>query len=170
MQKKYIFGATSLLLFKAIPVQAICPVCIVAVGAGLGLSEYLGIDDSIAGVWIGGLLIGLSVWTINYANKKKWLNKYQQIRNYFIFLAYYLMVIWPLYSQDFIGNPFNQLFGVDKLLLGIVVGSLVFPLAVRLYEILKQKNGGHAHFPFEKVVIPVSALMILSLIFYFLTR
>jgi len=170
MQKKYIFGATSLLLFKAIPVQAICPVCIVAVGAGLGLSEYLGIDDSIAGVWIGGLLIGLSVWTINYANKKKWLNKYQQIRNYFIFLAYYLMVIWPLYSQDFIGDPFNQLFGVDKLLLGIVVGSLVFPLAVRLYEILKQKNGGHAHFPFEKVVIPVSALMIFSLIFYFLTR
>lgn len=170
MQKKYIFGAASLLLLKAIPAQAICPVCIVAVGAGLGLSEYLGIDDSIAGVWIGGLLIGISVWTINYANKKKWLNKYQKTRNYFIFLAYYLMVIWPLYLQNFIGNPFNKLFGIDKLLLGIVVGSIVFPLAVRLYEILKQKNDGHAHFPFEKVAIPVSSLIIFSLIFYFLSK
>lgn len=170
MQKKYIFGASSLLLLKAIPVQAVCPVCIVAVGAGLGLSEYLGIDDSIAGAWIGGLLIGMSVWTINYAEKKQWLNKYRQIRNYLIFLAYYLMVVWPLYTQNFIGNPFNQLFGLDKLLLGIVVGSIVFALADRLYEIIKQKNGGHAHFPFEKVAIPVSSLALLSLIFYFLTK
>jgi hypothetical protein len=170
MQKKYILGAASLLLLKAATAQAICPVCVVAVGAGLGLSKYLGIDDSITGIWIGGLLIGASVWTINYVNKKRWLNKYKQIRDYLIFLAYYLIIIWPLYSQGFIGNPFNQLFGLDKLLLGIVIGSLIFPLAVQLYEIIKQKNGGHAHFPFEKVVIPVGALIILSFIFYFLSR
>ncbi|MBN2884710.1 hypothetical protein JXE04_02180 [Patescibacteria group bacterium] len=170
MQRKYILSATSLFLLKAIPAQAVCPVCIVAVGAGLGLSEYLGIDDSIAGVWIGGLLIGMSVWTINYVQKKQWLNKYQQIRDYLIFLAYYLMVIWPLYKKGFIGNPFNKLFGLDKLLLGVVVGGIVFPLAVRFYEIIKQRNGGRAHFPFEKVAIPVGALAILSFIFYFLTK
>ena len=40
-------------LFFAIPAKAICPVCTVAVGAGIGLSRWLGIDDSITGLWIG---------------------------------------------------------------------------------------------------------------------
>jgi hypothetical protein len=35
---------------------------------------------------------------------------------------------------------------------------------------LKQKNGGKAHFPFEKVVLPVAPLIILSVIFYFVTK
>ncbi|MDD2680569.1 MAG: hypothetical protein PHE20_00525 [Patescibacteria group bacterium] len=170
MKMKYLFSAASLLLLKAMPAQAICPVCIVAVGAGLGLSEYLGIDDSIAGLWIGGLLVGISVWTINYFEKKQWLIKYRNWRDYAIFLAYYIMVLYPLYTQNFIGNPFNQLYGLDKLLLGIVVGSLFFALSTRAYEIIKQRNGGHAHFPFEKVAIPVSTLILLSALFYFLTK
>ena len=30
---------------------------------------------------------------------------------------------------------------------------------------MKAKNGGHAHFPFEKVVLPVLALALLSVYF-----
>lgn len=170
MKNKYLIALSSFLLLKALPAKAICPVCIVAVGAGLGLSEYLGIDDSIAGLWIGGLLVGVSVWTIDYCVKKNWLQKYRAWRDPLIFFAYYLMVIWPLYAQDFIGNPFNQLFGLDKLVLGIAVGSIVFSLVAWLYEIMKKKNDGHAHFPFQKVVMPVSSLIILSALFYFLTK
>jgi len=170
MKIKYFLSAASLLLIKAMPAQAVCPVCIVAVGAGLGLSEYLGIDDSIAGLWIGGLIIGISVWTINYCDKKQWLIKYKNWRDYIIFLAYYAMVVYPLYQQNFIGNPFNQLYGLDKLLLGIVTGSIFFALSAHAYDIMKKKNGGHAHFPFEKVVIPIGMLAVLSIVFYFLSR
>ncbi len=170
MKIKYLLSSGSLLLVKAIPAQAICPVCIVAVGAGLGLSEYLGIDDSVAGLWIGGLIVGISVWTINYFEKKQWLIKYRDWRDYLIFLIYYVMVLYPLYLQDFIGNPFNQLYGLDKLLLGIVAGSLFFALSAHAYEIIKKRNSGHAHFPFEKVAIPVGTLTLLSIIFYFLTK
>lgn len=80
------------------------------------------------------------------------------------------MVIWPLYAQGFIGDPFNRLFGLDKLALGIAAGSIIFALAAWGYEIIKKKNNGHAHFPFEKVVLPVSALALLSLLFYFLSK
>lgn len=170
MKKKYFLAACSLLLFKALPAQAICPVCIVAVGAGLGLSEYLGIDDTIAGVWIGGLLIALSAWTITYCEKKKWLKNYRRWRDPLIVIAYYLMVVWPLYARNFIGNPFNRLFGLDKLAFGIAGGSLIFALSAWQYEVMKKKNNGRAHFPFEKVVWPVGSLIILSIIFYFLTR
>jgi hypothetical protein len=47
MKMKYCLSAISLLLIKAIPAQAVCPVCVVAVGAGLGLSEYFGIDRNV---------------------------------------------------------------------------------------------------------------------------
>ena len=170
MKKKYFLIVGYWLLFKALPAQAVCPVCIVAVGAGLGLSEYLGIDDTIAGVWIGGLLIAISAWTITYCEKKKWLKNYRAWRDPLIVVAYYLMVVWPLYSRNFIGNPFNRLFGLDKLALGIAVGSIVFAAAAWGYEVIKKNNRGHAHFPFEKVALPVGALAVLSIIFYFLTR
>jgi hypothetical protein len=170
MKNKYIFTAAAFLLAPVVSVKAVCPVCIVAVSAGLGLSEYLGIDDSIAGVWIGGLLISMSVWTINYCTRKNWLQKQKTWLDPLIFIAYYLMVIWPLYAQDFIGNADNRLFGLDKLVLGIVAGSIIFSLSAWGYEGLKKKNGGKAHFPFEKVVMPVSALILMSLVFYILTK
>ncbi len=31
-----------------------CPVCSISIGVGVGLCRYLGIDDLISGVWIGG--------------------------------------------------------------------------------------------------------------------
>lgn len=168
MKLKYIFTVIGFGLLKAIPVKAVCPVCVVAVGAGLGLSQYLGIDDTIAGTWIGGMLVAVSTWTIDFFNKRNWLNRYKAVRNVLIFIAYYAMVIWPLYSQGLIGASGNALVGIDKLLLGIIGGTIIFAFAVCLYESMKKKNG-KAHFPFEKVVLPLSSLAVLSLVFYLLT-
>jgi len=153
----------------ALPAQAVCPVCIVAVGAGLGLSEYLGIDDAIAGLWIGGLLVALTIWTITWFNKKNWQLGNKDVRDVLIALAYYGLTIWPLWAQNFIGNPTNRLWGVDKLVVGITFGTIGFLLATLWYNNIKKRRG-HAHFPFQKVVMPVAALAILSIIFYFLTR
>ncbi len=168
--KKILYSIPLGLSFIALPAKAICPLCIVAVGAGLGLSEYLGIDDTIAGSWIGGLLIALSVWTITWFNKKNWSFGNKKIRDVLVFILYYALVIWPLYTQNFIGNFANQLWGFDKLLLGIVIGSLLFWGTARWYVYLKAKNNNRAFFPFQKIIMPVGALIILSFIFYFLTR
>jgi len=159
----------ALFALAAKPVLAICPVCVVAVGAGLGLSEYLGIDDSIAGLWIGGLLVALSVWTIDYLNRKDWLKGNKNLRDLAIFVLYYALTIWPLWKKNLIGHPDHRLFGIDKLILGIVIGSLFFVLANVWYKYLKSKNNGRAHFPYQKVAMPVGTLLILSFVFYFLT-
>lgn len=153
----------------ALKAQAVCPVCVIAVGAGLGLSEYLGIDDTIAGVWIGGLLISLIIWTINWLNKKNWLFGNKDLRDILIAILYYGLTLWPLWGKSFIGNPANRLWGLDKLILGVAAGSVGFLILTLWYDRIKKRRG-HAHFPFQKVAMPVSALIVLSLIFYFLTR
>ena len=151
----------------AFSAQAICPVCTIAVGAGVGFSRYLGIDDTISGIWIGGLVVSMIMWTINWLDKK---NIHFKGRKIIITLGYYLLIVVPLYWTGIMGHPLNIMWGMDKLLLGIIVGSLGFFLVGIWYYDLKAKNEGHAYFPFQKVVMPVGTLLILSLIFYFLTR
>jgi hypothetical protein len=148
---------------------AVCPICTVVVGAGIGLSRWLGIDDSITGLWIGGLIVSIIAWTISWLAKKK-INF--RGRDIIVVVGYYLFTIAPLYFMKVIGNPLDSLCGcgLDKLLLGIIVGSSAFYFGASWYYFLKEKNGGHAYFPFQKVVMPISPLIILSIVFYFLTK
>ncbi|KKR49094.1 MAG: hypothetical protein UT86_C0001G0066 [Candidatus Magasanikbacteria bacterium GW2011_GWC2_40_17] len=147
--------------------QAFCPVCTIAVGAGVGFSRWLGIDDTISGLWVGGLTVSLIAWTIDWFNRKK--IKFIG-RKIITTIFYYALIAAPLFWIGIIGHPFNKMWGVDKLLLGIIVGSIFFFLVGFFYQFLKKKNGGHAHFPLQKVAMPVGVLIILSLVFYFITK
>lgn len=165
--KKYlrIFLPTVIFLF-AHSAQAVCPVCVVAVSACVGLSEYLGIDDTISGLWIGGLLVSMTIWTIDWLKRK---NIRFYGRKILTAILFYVFTIGPLYKNQMIGQPLNKFWGVDKLLLGIILGSIFFLVAVFINLYLKKKNGGKVFFPFQKVVVPIVILGILSGIFYFLT-
>ncbi len=156
-------------LLTARPALAVCPICTVAVGAGLGLSRWFGIDDSISGLWIGGLIVSFILWTIDWLNK---LNKHFPFSNTLVTVGYFLAVIVPLYYAKIIAHPYAFLCSCahDKLILGIAAGASGFYFGAILYEYLKEKNNGHAHFPYEKVVMPIIPLVILSLLFYLLTK
>lgn len=149
-------------------VFAVCPLCTIAVGAGVGFSRWLGVDDLIAGLWIGGLIVSLIIWTENWLEKK---NIRFKRRVFISVLIYYAVVIIPLYYLGIIGDTANTFYffkwGLDKLLVGIVAGSISFWFGASWYYYLKEKNGGRAYFPFQKVVMPISPLVLLSLIFYF---
>lgn len=169
--KKYFLFFT-LVLLAGSKAEAVCPVCTVAVGAGVGFSRYLGIDDAIAGLWIGGLIVSVSMWTINWLKKK---NINFNYRAFLVTAGYYLLTVVPLFfvkigGETLMGHPFNKIWGIDKLLLGIILGSAAFYGSSAWYEELKKKNDNHARFPFQKVVMPVAALAILSVAFYFITR
>jgi len=161
-----VFGLSLVFAEKAL---AVCPICTVAVGAGVGLSRWLGIDDSITGLWIGGLTVSMITWTISWFDKKNIRFKGRTIAT---ILGYYLLIVVPLFYSGIIMNPLHALCacGLDKLLVGIVVGSFGFWFGANWYYYLKEKNQGMAYFPFQKVVMPVSPLIILSVIFYFLTK
>jgi len=161
----FLTGAFGFLMFQN--AYAVCPVCTVAVGAGVGLARYLGVDDTVSGVWIGGLLASLILWTLNWFENKKINFKGKEV----VVIAIYLgLIIAPLIWADIVGHPANKLWGFDKLLLGVVVGSFGFILANFLYEWTKKRNGNKALFPFQKVAMPILFLLIISLIFYLITK
>jgi len=146
---------------------AICPVCIVAVGAGVGIAEEFGVDDTIAGLWVGALIIAMAWWTVNWLIKKNWCFKGC---GSLTFLAYYLLTLVPLYYSGIIGKELNKLWGMDKLLLGVLAGSVLFYIGTRYHFYLKAKNNDKVYFPFQKVILNLVVLILASGLFYFITK
>jgi hypothetical protein len=50
----------------------------------------------------------------------------------------------------------------------MIIGGVAFWLAAKLHFLLKKNNGDKVYFPFQKVIIPVSTLLLLTIIFYFI--
>jgi TM2 domain-containing membrane protein YozV len=167
MVKKILALGSAFCLFITQSVYAVCPLCTIAVGAGIGFSEWLGIDDTITGLWVGGFLMSLVVWTVDWLNRKQIKFKGRKI---LITFLYYVVTLMPLYHLGIMGRPDNDLWGIDKLLLGIIIGSICFLFGAVYYLHLKKQRGGHAYFPFQKVVMPVAPLLVLTIAFYFITR
>lgn len=147
----------------ALPAQAVCPICTIAVAGGLGISRMLGIDDVITGVWIGGLIISTGMWTADFTKKRKWPIPHSELLS---IIGYYLLVLVPLYWSDFIGLPGNTLGGVDKIILGTAIGSFMFIVGMWLDKYLRKINDGKVFVYFQKVLLPVSMLTITSVVLY----
>lgn len=162
---KYItFLSVGLFFAGNVLAQPVCPVCVVAVAGGLGFSRWLGVDDVITSLWIGALLMALVLWTISWLKKKSWNFKFSDIA---VFLLYYLFTYIPLYFAKIIGQG-NNILGMDKVLFGSILGTLIFIFALWFNNYLKIINNGKGYFIYQKVVVPFVILLICSLITYFI--
>jgi hypothetical protein len=161
--KKILSISAFILLISSRAAHAVCPVCTVAVGAGLGLAEWFGIDDSVSGLWIGALVVSISIWTINWLDKKEIRFRGRKI---LIFLAYYAIIVLPLWYEGKIGHPLNRLCGVDKLSLGIILGSILFSAGVLFHNYIRKRNGDISYFKGQKIVAGILPLIIASIILF----
>lgn len=147
-------------------VQAqVCPICVVAIGAGLGLSRWFGIDDIVSSIWVGAFLIAIISWTLSFTKKRGWNFTDDGI---VITLAYIVLTYIPLYYAKIIGQPLNQIWGIDKIIFGSTVGAAALFLGNWLHLYLKKINNGKSFFPYQRVVVPVIVLLLTSIVFYFL--
>ena len=156
------------------PALAVCPVCTVAVIAGLGISRALGIDDIVSSIWIGGLILSASFWLIDWAKKGQWLSKIKDKKiefliNFSVIILMYLLVLIPLKLDHSIGILRNRLWGIDKIVLGALIGSIAF-LAGMWADKKVRRTKGKQLFIYQKIVFPVLALVISSFVFYLITR
>jgi hypothetical protein len=155
-------------MFVSFKAWAVCPICVVTVAGGIELSRLLKIDDLITGLWIGGLIVSLIYWTIDVLNKK---NINFKAKNLIVILGWYLMTYLGLYFSNIKSPTISGFWGfLDRLGLGTIIGSIAFWFGVEFHNYLKEKNNGKVYFPFQKVVVPVGVILILSLIFYFIIK
>jgi len=154
------------LLASATSAKAFCPICTFAVAGGVGLSRWLGIDDTVTGIWIGAFIVSTIMWTNNYLKSRgvKFFG-FQAI----VIILYYALIFVPLYKYQILGHHLNRLWGIDKLILGTAIGSVGFFIGVFSYSLIKKKRG-KAHFHFQKIVMAILPILILSAVFYFITR
>ena len=144
-------------LFFAKPALAHCPLCIAGAGAGLTLSRFLGIDDSITGVWIAAFLGATALWIANSIKKK-----YIFLQDTIIYVAVIASTIWSFYKFNLVNNHAGLIVGIPKVTFGILSGAIVFYLVDFLNNLIK-KVKGRVLFPYQPIVFSLSAMLILSL-------
>lgn len=173
-RRKAVTAIMSLVILSIIPLlyvppaYAICPVCTIAVGAGVGFSRYLGIDDTICGIWVGALIISSVLWAVGWVNsklKKKNRKDMRLIDTSIIILTVLLFVV-PLKLSGIIGHEMNTIWGLDKVVVGILIGSIAFLIGQELHKKLLKTNNGKVYFPFQKVEIPLLMLLIATILLY----
>ena len=151
-----------LAFFIATPTYAVCPICTVAIGAGLGLSRYLGIDDLISGIWLGGFIASMGLWSANTI-LLKWKIPQPKIVGVIFFYLFTMIFLW---IGKLIGLPNNTILGIDKLIFGSVVGLLVFLVSAQTDVALRKSNDGKVYIYYQKVLLPMLFLSLVSYMAY----
>ena len=161
---KKFFKSIGLLSLFSLPTGVLanpaCPVCTIAIGASLEIARQLGVPDSVVGLWAGALLTLLGYWAIKFFDKKGW--------NFWGRNALLISISVAMIGFIYLGQvPYSPVWicgvlHIDPVLFGAILGMILFILTEKLYDWMKVKNGGRAHFPFEKVVMPVVVLALVS--------
>lgn len=157
------------LLLFASPVWAVCPICIIGLGAGLEISQKLGIDDTITFLWLGAIIISLIIWTIDWLKKK---NLNFHARKIIVILFYLGTVLFPAYlmlekNQSY-NHPTHQIWGIDKLWVGTVLGVTLLFFGLLINNFLKKKNNGKIYFPFQRATVLIIIIAMASATLHFL--
>lgn len=144
------------------PVGAHCPLCVAGAAAGVTLTRWIGVDDSITGVWIGALLGSIGFWFYSWlllksGTLRKW--KYRFALKPLIYILVFTSTLWSFYQFRLIIRM-SQIFGLDKLTFGMIAGSILF----YVIDSIKIKH----YFPYQKIVISLGSITILSLAIYIL--
>lgn len=147
-----------LLSVKALANPA-CAVCTVAIGASLEVARRMGVDDAVVGVWAGAFLLILGYWTNKWMDKKGWNFKG---RESLVLILSVLMILFVYISHLVYTPKAILIFWLDPFLFAAICGALTFHYTMAFYQWMKARNGGHAHFPFEKVVLPVAAVALVA--------
>ena len=170
-------------LFLAPLVSAHCPLCTAGAAVGVGFARAYGVDDSIVGLFLGALVISTALWF------NKWLKKRVNFpfQEFLIVIISFLLITVPFYykgliidfemvksmpeSHGIIGLGVFGLaeFGVDKLLFGMILGSLVIWGVFRFSDHITKKRGKRL-FDYQGLIFMLVALVILSGVLYLITK
>ncbi len=171
-------------ILMALPlVLAHCPLCTTGAAVGVGIARTYGVDDSIVGLFLGALIVSSALWF------NKWLTKKvnYKLPSFIMVLVSFLIFAIPFYYAGLIIN-FEMVksmpsaygmtglgifglaqFGVDKLLFGMLLGTITIWLVFGIGDHITKKRGKRL-FDYQGLSFMILALMVLTLGLWIITK
>jgi len=136
------------------------PICAVGIASGLGISSWLGINDITLGLWMGALILSFSIQFNIFLNKK---GKSFPFSFWAIFIGTYLLSFLPIlinldkYTSSIICD-------FPDVICGSILGILTLFLVDKANLFVIDKHNKKVYFYYQKVIIPIIGLIIVSMI------
>lgn len=164
---KGLFGVIIAAIFLPIyssPTYAHCPLCTAAVGGGVAITRFYGLDDIIVGVWVGAFIVSTALWFVRALKRE-----YIPFQKVLITLITFVLTAVSFYYTGLLGDLRYRIFGVDKLLLGMVIGSIITYIMPAVSKKIKSLKG-RALFPFQTIVMTLISLSLTSFVLWLVVR
>lgn len=137
------------------------PLCAIGIAGGLWLSQILGIDDLTLGLWIGALILSVSVQLNKFLIRK---HKTFRFSFWIILIVLWLLSFLPIWNK-LNWQPISLFCGLPRVISGSIIGMSILFLSDWLNNfILKKYHHNQVYFPYQRVIIPIIALIVMSLI------
>lgn len=153
---KYFLPMGFIYLASPTSVSAHCPLCVAGAGAGLSISRFLGIDDSITGIWFAAFLGATALWGANALKKK-----YLPLQETLIYASFFAVTIWSFYQFNLVSEHAGLIMGAPKIIFGMVVGAVGFYLVEVLNGLIRKIKGG-VLFAYQPIVFSLGLMLFLS--------
>ena len=159
-------------LAMAKPVMAHCPLCAAATAGGVAATRFLGVDDAVTGTFIGGFVVSTALWFDIWLKKKKDGRELMPYQSTIFIIASLGLTLLTFYLAKLLGSPdpAYHMFGVDKLLVGTLTGTVVTVAAFALHKWIRKVRGGKSLMPFQGIIVTLLCLAATGAVFYFVTK
>jgi len=138
------------------------PVCTIGLSGGLWLSKVLGISDLTLGLWSGALILSLSLQLYKFLLKKK---KMSPIVFWLILCSTWLVTFLFSWNKINWGDTANYFCGAPKIISGSLLGMILLFGSDWLNNLLLKKfHNNKVYFPYQRVIVPIVVLIIVSII------
>lgn len=148
--------------------SAMCPLCVAGAAAGLAIARYYGVDDAIVGLWLGALAVSTGLWLAKVVGSRT--KRKIPLQSAMVFSAVVIATVVPFYFAGFFrGMPgmSDELFGINKVLFGVIVGSVATYAGGPLSQKIKKLRKGE-FIPYQTILVTLGLLAFLSLAFWYL--
>ena len=139
------------------------PLCPIGLIGGMALARWLGVSDLVLGLWIGALIVSVTVVTV------KWLAKYGKDfeGSFWTILALTIAITAFSVKGQLVWTGPGRILGLPPVLAGILFGSLLIYAIDAANKTLIARNGDRVYFPYQKLAAPIAGVLVVSLIVHF---
>ncbi|MBS3074750.1 hypothetical protein J4447_04865 [Candidatus Pacearchaeota archaeon] len=163
--KLFIVLFAGLLLLFIPSAMAHCPLCTGITIAGVGATRALGLDDSLVGVFAGGMVFSSALWVNNILEKRGF--RKSRLRALSLIIAIFIATLITYYTAGLAGPGNNfRIFGVERLTFGTLSGTIFSFAAFALSTKLKERNEGRTLFSYQTILLSIAALILNAFLFW----